>query len=304
MLPQAKGRELRWIVSLLVSTVVLSLVLCHSAALVQPQPQFPTFPAFVPPPIAAKQEINNTDTFEAEDKRNLVRILKEASLKDKKTVIVTMMNQAWAEPNSTFDVFLEGFFSGERTELLLRHLVVVCLDDNAYAECLEDMDTVWLRDPFPRLVEGVDFQIACEFFFNGNFSDRGNSANGGFKYVTANNRTIDFYNYWYESRLRFPGKNDQDVLNRIKGDQYVETIGLTIRFLDTNDVGSFCQQNWDITKVCVMHGNCCIGQDNKIMDLRQVLRDWTIFYSYWDLKREFRQPLNCRNSFLLNLSLS
>ncbi|CAH2034661.1 unnamed protein product [Thlaspi arvense] len=339
---QATWRELKWIVSLLVVYRSATLVVYRSATLVQPQ--LSSFPAFVP----AKEEINNTDSIEAEDRRNLARVLKEASMKDKKTVIVTLMNQAWAKPNSIFDVFLESFRIGNGTAKLLRHTVVLCLDDKAYSRCLEifprhcillrtpgvdfsgekrymvpdylkmmwrrteflgsllklgynflftDMDAIWLRDPFPRLVADVDFQIACNLFFNGNFSDRRhNEANGGFKYVIANNRTIEFYNYWYESRLRFPGKHEQDVLNYIKGDQYVNEIGLEMRFIDTVDVGSFCQPNWDITKVCVMHGNCCIGQANKVKDLRQVLEDWANFFANGDRRRGFRQPMNCRRS--------
>ncbi|KAH0914749.1 hypothetical protein HID58_029195 [Brassica napus] len=339
---QAKWREFKWAVSLLLLTVLLYVVVYHSASLV------PNFPASVAPVVAEKQEINNIDSIEAEDMINLEGILKEASMKDKKTLIITLMNQAWAEPNSTFDVFLESFRIGNGTSKLLPHIVVMCLDDKAYSRCLDvlprrcillrtagvdfsvenrymvgdyvkmmwrrikflgsllklgynflftDMDTIWLRDPFPRLVADVDFQAACNLFFNGNFSDRQhNEVNGGFKFVTANHRTIKLYKYWYKSRLRFPGKHDQDVLNYIRSDQYINKIGLDMRFIDTVDVGSFCQPNWDITKVSVLHGNCCIGQSNKVKDLRQFLEDWTIFFGNGNKKRSFRQPMNCRRS--------
>ncbi|ESQ33722.1 hypothetical protein EUTSA_v10009446mg, partial [Eutrema salsugineum] len=340
MLPQlqAKWRELKWIACLLGLTVLLSLIVYHLASLVQPLPlplpQISSFSAFVPPLITDKQKPNYTETSEEEDRRNLARILREASTEEK-TVIVTMMNQAYAERNSTFDVFLEGFRVGNGTERLLRHVVVVCLDKKAYSRCVEvfprrcfflrtagidfsgerlfmvgdnlkmmwrrteflgsllklgynflftDMDTLWLRDPFPRFIANVDFQIACDHF-NGNVSDTHNYANGGFKFVIANDRTVEFYKYWYESRLRFPGKNEQDVTNKIKDDQYIKKIGLKMRFLDATHVGNFCQPNWDITKVCVMHGNCCIGQDNKLKDLRQVLEDWTTYLSNEDPKR-------------------
>ncbi|KAF8092856.1 hypothetical protein N665_0400s0054 [Sinapis alba] len=345
---RAKCGELKWIVSLFVLTFVLSLVAYNFASLVQPQPlprqQFPSFSAFVPP-LNAAQNSHKTDNFEAEDRENLARVLREASTADK-TVIVTMMNQAYAELNSKFDVFLEGFQVGEGTEKLLRHVVVVCLDEKAYSQCVEvfplrcfllrttridfsgerlfmvgdylemmwrrteflgsllklgynflftDMDTVWLRDPFPRLIPDVDFQIACDHF-NGNSSDTHNYANGGFKFVVANHRTIEFYNYWYESRLKYPGNNEYDVINKIKGNQYLNKIGLKMRFIDTTHVGNFCQTNWDITKVCVMHGNCCIGQNNKLKDLRQVLDDWTAYFSNGDRAREFPQPINCWRS--------
>lgn len=84
--------------------------------------------------------------------RNLARILREASTEEK-TVIVTMMNKAYAERNSTFDVFLEGFRVGEGTERLLRHVMVVCLDDKAYSRCLE----VFPRRCFLLRTSGFDF---------------------------------------------------------------------------------------------------------------------------------------------------
>ncbi|CAN7137644.1 unnamed protein product [Brassica rapa subsp. narinosa] len=43
----------------------------------------------------------------AKDVGALQRVLLEASTEEK-TVILTTLNQAWAEPNSTFDLFLEG----------------------------------------------------------------------------------------------------------------------------------------------------------------------------------------------------
>ena len=62
-------------------------------------------------------------------------VLRNASMKNK-TIIVTTLNDAWAEPNSIFDLFLEGFRIGNKTKRLLKHLVVICLDQKAYARCL------------------------------------------------------------------------------------------------------------------------------------------------------------------------
>ncbi|PON63259.1 Nucleotide-diphospho-sugar transferase [Trema orientale] len=56
-------------------------------------------------------------------------------MKDK-TVILTTLNNAWAEPNSIFDIFIESFKVGNNTKGLLKHLVVICLDDRAYSRCL------------------------------------------------------------------------------------------------------------------------------------------------------------------------
>lgn len=82
----------------------------------------------------------------------MARILREVST-DENTVIVTLMNQAWAEPNSTFDIFLEGFRVGEGTERLLRHVVVVCLDEKAYSRCVE----VFSSRCYLLRTAGIDF---------------------------------------------------------------------------------------------------------------------------------------------------
>ncbi|KAG5378442.1 hypothetical protein IGI04_026284 [Brassica rapa subsp. trilocularis] len=332
-------------------TVFLSPLIYHSASriTVLPLPQLSNIFAFQPLLIAAK---DNTDKLEAEDGRDLARILRESSMIENKTVIVVMMNQAWAEPNSTFDVFFEGFHAGEGTEKLLRHVVLVCLDDEAYSRCnhihprrcfllkttgvdfsgeklymapdylkmmwlrteflgsllklgynflFTDMDTIWLRDPFPRLLAEVDFQVAGDYYnFNGNSSDLRNGANGGFNFVVSNCRTIAFYSYWYASRLRFPGKNERVVLERIKQDNFVKEIGLTMRFLDPVYFGNFCQPGWDISKVCLMHGTCCSGKGNKVNDLRQVLEDWRNYMlaeasgKYGSRKLGFRRLKSCR----------
>ncbi|XP_013636010.1 PREDICTED: LOW QUALITY PROTEIN: uncharacterized protein At4g15970-like [Brassica oleracea var. oleracea] len=290
----------------------------------------------------------------AKDVGALQRVLLEASTEEK-TVILTTLYQAWAEPNSTFDLFLEGFHVGVGTKRLLRHLVVVCMDEEAYSRCLEihprrcyllktpgidffsgqknfmtpdylkmmwrrleflgsilelgynflftSMDILWLRDPFPHLFSGVDFQVTCDHS-NGNTSDPGNVVNGGFKFVQANHRTVKFYKYWYELRWTFCGKNEQDVFNIIKHDRFVtEELGLTMRFLDTVYFRGFCQLHREMDKICIMHANCCLGLHNKINGLRQSLKDWKDYLSATDRRNmTWPSPDRCRGS-MSNISL-
>lgn len=156
---------------------------------------------------------------------------------------------------------------------------------------------MWFRDPFPRLSKDFDFQIACDRF-SGDDSDIDNEANSGFIFVQANQRTIDFYNYWYTSRLRFPDQNDQNVFNEIKDDRYIAEIGLKMRFLDTKYFGGFCEPGRDLDRVCTMHANCCVGLENKINDLREVFVDWRNYLSeaktYDDGQNmTWRLPENC-----------
>ncbi|XP_010691768.3 uncharacterized protein At4g15970-like [Beta vulgaris subsp. vulgaris] len=64
----------------------------------------------------------------------LRKVLETASTKDK-TVILTTLNEAWAEPNSLFDLFLKSFRTGNNTAPLLNHLVVIAVDEKAYSRC-------------------------------------------------------------------------------------------------------------------------------------------------------------------------
>lgn len=54
---------------------------------------------------------------------------------ENKTVIITTLNDAWAEGGSIFDVFLESFRVGEDTERLLKHVVVITWDQKAHDRC-------------------------------------------------------------------------------------------------------------------------------------------------------------------------
>ncbi|KAI3728259.1 hypothetical protein L6452_16892 [Arctium lappa] len=288
----------------------------------------------------------------AENKlEELKTILKKAAISNN-TIIMTTLNDAWAEPNSMFDLLLESFQIGNQTQRFLNHLVVVALDQKAYDRCLKlhphcynlstdgedfsaeayfmaadylkmmwrridflhtvldlgydflftDADIMWFRDPFPHFHEDGDFQIACDYF-RGNPIDLNNLPNGGFTYVKSNYRTIQFYKYWFDSRLNYTGLHDQDVFNKIKFNPFISDIGVRIRFLDTTFFGGFCEPSRDFNKVCTMHANCCVGLENKVHDIGIMLQDWrkymlslgnetaTVGPASWTV------PQSCRGSF-------
>ena len=52
------------------------------------------------------------------------------------TVILTTLNEAWAAPNSVFDLFLHSFRIGNETMELLNHVVVIAMDKKAYNRCI------------------------------------------------------------------------------------------------------------------------------------------------------------------------
>lgn len=144
---------------------------------------------------------------------------------------------------------------------------------------------MWFRNPFPRFNMDADFQIACDRY-SSDSTNLNNSPNGGFMYVQSNNRTLQFYKFWYASKLTYPTKNEQDVLNIIKFDPLIKNIGLSIRFLDTAYFGGFCEPSKDINLVCTMHANCCFSVENKIHDLKMLIQDWK---KYRELPPEVRK---------------
>lgn len=78
--------------------------------------------------------LSNLLLLQAKPKISFKGILENATMKNN-TVIITTLNQAWAEPNSLFDLFLESFRIGQGTQQLLKHVVVVCLDRKAFERC-------------------------------------------------------------------------------------------------------------------------------------------------------------------------
>ncbi|KAL5208012.1 hypothetical protein ABZP36_032447 [Zizania latifolia] len=169
--------------------------------------------------------------------------------------------------------------------------------EKGYSFIFSDSDIMWFRNPFPHFYPDGDFQIACDHYV-GNATDLRNIANGGFNYVRSNNHSIEFYKFWYSSRLRYPGYHDQDVLNFIKHDPYITDIGVTMKFLSTTYFGGICEPSRDLNKVCTMHANCCIGLHSKLHDLRIMMEDWMNYMSMpLSLKRfgafSWRVPQNC-----------
>nr|XP_043626378.1 uncharacterized protein At4g15970-like isoform X2 [Erigeron canadensis] len=89
---------------------------------------------------------------------SLEAVLKEASMDDK-TVILTTLNEAWADPNnSILDLFLASFRLGYQTSKLLKHLVIITLDQKAYASCKRVHTHC-----FALTTEGVDFSREAYF---------------------------------------------------------------------------------------------------------------------------------------------
>ena len=116
--------------------------------------------------------------------------------------------------------------------------------------------------------------------------------------MRSNSETIEFYRFWYAAREKHPGLHDQDVLNSIKNDSFVAELGVKIKFLSTELFGGLCEPSRNMSRVCTMHANCCIGLSRKISDLNAMLRDWRRFMALpQDDKHSVSSwtvPRNCR----------
>ncbi|KAK8470416.1 hypothetical protein PHAVU_004G142100 [Phaseolus vulgaris] len=115
--------SVRWVMQFTMFLAVFAVV-CMFFFISSTPIQTPTFSRYL-----------TVDSKEAETNRRLENILRNASMKDK-TVIITTLNDAWAEPGSIFDLFLESFRVGNQTQRLLNHLVVITYDPKTHARCL------------------------------------------------------------------------------------------------------------------------------------------------------------------------
>lgn len=143
--------------------------------------------------------------------------------------------------------------------------------------CNQDMDVIWLRNPFAKLnLNGEDFQISCDRY-NGSPFDDSNSINTGFFFVRSNNKTIKLFDMWSASRESFGQKHDQDVLAALKSAGVFKQLGISVRYLDTLYFSTFCQDSESFKEVTTVHGNCCRSIKAKIDDLTAALQTWKKF---------------------------
>jgi hypothetical protein len=52
-----------------------------------------------------------------------------------RTVILTLANEAWAQPGSLLDIYRESFRNGEDTERFLNHVLVIAVDAGGFDRC-------------------------------------------------------------------------------------------------------------------------------------------------------------------------
>ena len=142
----------------------------------------------------------------------------------------------------------------------------------------QDIDIMWLRNPFPRLTlnQSVDLQISTDDF-NGDEWSESNYINTGFYMIKSNNKTIQLFGMWYARRNNSNGLKEQDVLDGMQKDGVFRDLGVKARFLDSLYFSGFCKESKDFEVVTTVHATCCRSIHAKVADLTVVLHDWLRF---------------------------
>ncbi|PNT73478.1 hypothetical protein BRADI_2g58994v3 [Brachypodium distachyon] len=194
------------------------------------------------------------------------------------------------------------FMSKEYLELVWTKLYLQqCILELGYNFLCTDTDMILLRDPFRRIPVYADMSVSSDDFSSAR-APLDNPPNTGLYYMKATNRSIEMLRYWQAARPRFPGVNDQPVFVKIKT-ELIEKLQVRIEPLDTVYFGGFCEYHDDFDKICTMHADCCIGVDNKVHDLMDVVADWRRYRSMTLEERKntsanltWTVPLLCRKS--------
>eukprot|EP00253_Pinus_taeda_P018373 PITA_18373 len=104
--------------------------------------------------ITNTEKQNNYSTASSGDNVELELILSKAA-NPNRTVIITMLNAAWAQNHSMLDLFLQSFRVGYGTEQLLKNLLIVAVDNKALHRCRQIHEHCYLMK-----TEGIDFSAA------------------------------------------------------------------------------------------------------------------------------------------------
>ncbi|RWV93552.1 hypothetical protein GW17_00043986 [Ensete ventricosum] len=221
-------------------------------------------------------------------KKSLRRIARDDNL-----LIITAFD---ADSQPLFDLFIESFQVGERTDVLIRHLLVLATDQKALQHCRSshshchllgaegnsssaagDRHAMLRQLEFQQTLVELGYSFATDFF-KGDENSLQNVPNGGFMYVKSCSNSIELYKYWTLLCRQYPTADRQSILS--KGfTEGVVPFSLRFQFLDTANFGGFCQAGGDLRKVCTVQANCCGSAEEKVRGLRSLMQDWNKYRS-------------------------
>ncbi|KAJ1390072.1 Nucleotide-diphospho-sugar transferase [Sesbania bispinosa] len=242
-----------------------------------------------------------------------------------KTVIITTLNDAWAEPGSIFDLFLESFhIGGNQTQKLLNHLVVITWDQKAHARCLA------LHKHCYQLETKGDNFTSEAFFMTPDYLHMmwrrieflGSVLHLGYSFVFTDTDIMwlrDPFKQFYKDAdfqiaCDFFNGNSHDLHNLPNGGfNYVKSNARTIWFYkfwfnsrkdypDMHDQDVLNKIKMDPLVSQKKMKIRFLSTDNKVNDLRMLLEDWKKYMALSkDQKKKshpsWRVPESCRTSF-------
>ncbi|PON61321.1 Nucleotide-diphospho-sugar transferase [Parasponia andersonii] len=229
---------------------------------------------------------------------------------DDNTVIVTIIvDEAWTNPGSVLDLFLESFRLGQGTKSLLNYLLIVTVGSKAFQRCksvhphcyqltrlgsrnklLLDMlklgynfvfteaDVMWFRTPLPEIHPLKQITIPCDLASAESKRERNRPGRGLFS-VRSSDISIQLFRYWMVLGVLDHTFQVESLCENIKDQQeYIKMLEVQISYLDTTYFGGFCKEaKRDMNKVYTLQANCCDDVENKVYDLRLVLEGWRNF---------------------------
>ncbi|PIN15318.1 hypothetical protein CDL12_12039 [Handroanthus impetiginosus] len=144
---------------LLKALILFTMVTLSSLVLYQAsESPFQLLPRSISSSFSFSSHADDSSCGNSRNERLWLKQVLERSAMPDKTVIITTLNEAWIEPNSIFDLFLESFRIGNQTRWLLKHLLVVALDQHAFDHCLR-----LHRNCYFLTTEGIDFSGEAHF---------------------------------------------------------------------------------------------------------------------------------------------
>ncbi|XP_051200258.1 uncharacterized protein At4g15970-like [Lolium perenne] len=169
-----------------------------------------------------------------------------------------------------------------------------------YNYLFTDVDILWFRNPFRHINLYADMTVSTDRF-KGDTESLTNWPNTGFYYVRSTNRTVEMLRQWRAARSRFPPDHDQFIFDKIKTELAHGELQIKFVFLDPVRFDGFCQRRSKIDTVCTMHANCCIGLENKVHDLKNMVNDWKNYMNLTLLERRtskngWKVPAHCATS--------
>lgn len=137
---------------------------------------------------------------------------------------------------------------------------------------------MWLKSPILNMHPSSEITIPCDLHSDDSKS-KSNKPGKGLFYVKSTELAIELFRYWTVLGVLDHNFRVESQCENLKDHQeYVEMLGVHIKYLNTTYFGGFCKGgSKDMSRVYTLHANCCDDLKNKVYDLKLVLEDWRNF---------------------------